>query len=106
MLAGMWSSLHDRKKARQSPAERPRRRVRVPIPGRPGPMRTVYEKAVVHETYSFRSRVLQRTIRMLFKPVLRFTPINERTFSAIRTIDGLSARRRRSPHVDFRAYEL
>jgi monoterpene epsilon-lactone hydrolase len=69
-------------------------------------MRTVYEKAVVHETYSFRSRVLQRTIRIVFKPVLRFTPINERTFTAIRAIDGLSARRRRSPHVDFRAYDL
>jgi triacylglycerol lipase len=69
-------------------------------------MRVVYDKAVVHESYSFKARVLQRTIRMVFKPVLRFTPINERTFAAIRAIDGLQTHRRRSPHVSFEVSEL
>jgi len=69
-------------------------------------MRVVYDKAVVHEGYSVRARVLQRTIRMVFKPVLRFTPISERTFAAIRAIDGLQTHRRRSPHVTFEVSEL
>lgn len=75
------------------------------LPGR-GPMRVVYDKAVVHESYSFKARVLQRTIRIVFKPLLRYTPINERSFAAIRAIDGLSARRKRSLHITFEVYEL
>jgi monoterpene epsilon-lactone hydrolase len=69
-------------------------------------MRVVYDRAIVHEGYSFRARVLQRTLRIVFKPMLRYTPINERSFAAIRAIDGLSARRKRSPHITFEAYEL
>ncbi|KQV74880.1 hypothetical protein ASC61_07645 [Aeromicrobium sp. Root344] len=101
----MWSSLHDRFATLLGAAKLPRRRVRLSLPGR-GPMRVVYDKAVVHESYSVRARVLQRTIRIVFKPVLRFTPISERTFAAIRTIDGLQSRRKRSPHITFEVYEL
>ncbi len=101
----MWSSLFDRLASLVSAARLPRQRVRLTLPGR-GPMRVVYDKAVVHETYSFRARVLQRTIRMVFKPVLRYTPINERTFAAIRAIDGLSEHRKRSPHITFEVSEL
>jgi len=101
----MWSSLHDRFAALLGVARLPRRRVRLSLPGR-GPMRVVYDKAVVHESYSVRARVLQRTIRIVFKPVLRLTPISERTFATIRAIDGLHARRKRSPHIAFEAYEL
>lgn len=101
----MWSLLFDRVTALVSGAKRPRKRVRLSLPGR-GPMRVVYDKAVVHESYSFRARVLQRTIRMVFKPVLRFTPISERTFAAIRAIDGLQTHRKRSPHVTFDVSEL
>lgn len=101
----MWSSLYDRLATLLTVARVPRTRVRLRLPGR-GPMRVVYDKAVVHETYSFRARVLQRTMRIVFKPLLRYTPINERSFAAIRAIDGLSARRRRSPFITFEAYEL
>ncbi|VXC46079.1 alpha/beta hydrolase fold domain-containing protein [Aeromicrobium sp. 9AM] len=101
----MWTSFFDRLTALRSAARMPRRRVRLVLPGR-GPMRVVYDKAVVHETYSFRSRVLQRTIRLVFKPVLRFTPISERTFAAIRAIDGLQVHRKRSPHITFEVSEL
>ncbi|MET0931483.1 MAG: alpha/beta hydrolase [Aeromicrobium sp.] len=101
-----WHSLRDRLTgvARVVPVPH-RRRVRLGLPGR-GPMRVVYEKAVVHETYSIRSRVLQRTLRIVFKPVLRLTPINERSFAVIQRFDALSVRRRRSPHIAFEAYEL
>jgi monoterpene epsilon-lactone hydrolase len=101
----MWPTLLDRLVSLVGVARLPRRRVRLMLPGR-GPMRVVYDKAVVHESYSFRARVLQRTIRIVFKPLLRCTPINERSFAAIRAIDGLSARRRRSPHITFEVYEL
>lgn len=101
----MVSSVFGRIAALMGVAKLPRRRVRLGLPGR-GPMRVVYDKAVVHESYSFKARVLQRTIRIVFKPVLRFTPISERTFAAIRTIDGLQTRRRRSPHVTFEVSEL
>ena len=101
----MWSSLYDRFATLLGVAKLPRRRVRLSLPGR-GPMRVVYDKAVVHESYSVRARVLQRTIRIVFKPVLRFTPISERTFAAIRAIDGLQSHRKRSPHITFEVYEL
>ncbi|MEV7397842.1 alpha/beta hydrolase [Aeromicrobium sp. NPDC092404] len=101
----MWSTVVKRVPALPGVAKLPRRGVRLSLPGR-GPMRVVFDKAVVHESYSFRARVLQRTIRMVFKPVLRFTPISERTFATIRTIDGLQTRRKRSPHVTFEVSEL
>ncbi|WP_162891384.1 alpha/beta hydrolase [Aeromicrobium sp. A1-2] len=101
----MWSSLRERLSALLGGSRTPRRRIRVALPGR-GPMKVVYDQAVVHESYSFKSRVLQRTLRIVFKPVLRYTPINERSFAAIQAIDGLSARRRRSPHIAFEVHEL
>jgi triacylglycerol lipase len=69
-------------------------------------MRVVYDKAVVHETFSLKARVVQRVTRMVFKPMLLLTPINDRSFAAIRVIDGLQSRRPRSRFVDFEAYEL
>jgi monoterpene epsilon-lactone hydrolase len=110
MLVGMWwHSLRDRLDrptwlTRVVPVPH-RRRIRLGLPGR-GPMRVVYDKAVVHETYSLKSRVLQRTARIVFKPLLRLTPINERSFAVIQRIDALSVRRRRSPHVTSETYEL
>ena len=101
----MWSSVFERLTALMGATKLPRRRVQLRLPGR-GPMRVVYDKAVVHESYSFKARVLQRTIRMVFKPVLRFTPISERTFAAVRAIDGLQTHRRRSPYVSFVVSEL
>jgi monoterpene epsilon-lactone hydrolase len=81
------------------------RRARLARPGR-GPMRVVYDKAVVHETFSFKARVLQRTARIVFKPALMYTPISERSFLTIQRLDALSERRRRSPHIAFEAREL
>jgi monoterpene epsilon-lactone hydrolase len=69
-------------------------------------MRVVYDRAVVHETFSFRARVLQRTARIVFKPLLQYTPINERAFLTIQRLDALSGRRRRSPHIRFESREL
>ena len=71
----MWSSVLERLTALMGVTKLPRRRIQLRLPGR-GPMRVVFDKAVVHESYSMRARVLQRTIRMVFKPVLRFTPIS------------------------------
>jgi monoterpene epsilon-lactone hydrolase len=101
----MWSSLRDRLVSLLSVTRGPRDRVRLSLPGR-GPMRVVYDKAVVHESYSFKSRVLQRTVRLVFKPLLRVTPISERSFTVIQRLDTLSGRRKRSPHITFEAYEL
>ena len=84
---------------------RPTSTVRMLLPGR-GPMRVVYDKAVVHESYSFRARVLQRAARLVFKPLLRFTPLNDRSLATIRAVDKLSARRPRSPYVESIRFEL
>ena len=84
---------------------RPSSTVRMLLPGR-GPMRVVYDKAVVHESYSFRARVLQRAARLVFKPLLSFTPLNDRSLATIRAIDRLSARRPRSPYVESIRFEL
>mgnify|MGYP001545294249 FL=1 len=69
-------------------------------------MRVVYDKAVVHETFSLRARVLQRAIRITFKPLLRYTPLTDRSLAAIRSVDKLSARRPRSRHVEPVEFEL
>jgi monoterpene epsilon-lactone hydrolase len=50
--------------------------------------------------------VLQRTMRLVFKPLLQYTPISERSFSTIQRLDRLSERRRRSPHIAFESREL
>lgn len=63
-------------------------------------MRIVYEQAVVHETFSFKSRVLQRAARIVFKPILHWTPLNDRSLRTMRAIDRVSARRPRSTHVE------
>ncbi len=69
------------------------------LPLRRGPMRVVYEKAVVHETYSLKSRVLGRAARLVFKPLLRLTPLNDRSLATLRSLDHLSARGPRSRYV-------
>ena len=69
------------------------------LPGR-GPMRVVYDKAVVHESYSVRARLLQRAARLVFKPLMHLTPLNDRSLATIRALDKLSARRPRSPYVE------
>jgi len=69
-------------------------------------MRVVYEKAVVHEAVSFRARVLQRTARLVFKPLLRFTPLSDRSLASIRIIEKLSSRRPRSRYVVPVKFEL
>ena len=78
---------------------------RLAAPGR-GPMRVAQETTVVHEAFSFRSRLLQRIVRLLFKPVLRLTPINDRTFAVIRALDALQEHRPRSPFVEASTGEL
>lgn len=82
-----------------------RQRIRLDLPGR-GPMRVVYDSAIVHETFSFKARVLQRAARLVIQPVLRFIPINDRSLATIRTFDGLSGRLRRSRHVEPVQFEL
>lgn len=69
-------------------------------------MRVVYDQAVVHESFSFKARVLQRTMRIVFKPLLQYTPINDRSLATIRALDKLSARRPRSRHIEPVEYEL
>ncbi|MRK00108.1 alpha/beta hydrolase fold domain-containing protein [Aeromicrobium sp. S22] len=86
-------------------ARRRSRRVRLDLPGR-GPMRVVYGEAVVHETFSLKARVVQRSARIVFKPMLRLMPITDRSLRVIRGMDRWSARRPRSRHVDFEVHEL
>jgi acetyl esterase/lipase len=69
-------------------------------------MRTVYLDAVAHETYSLKSRVLQRLARLTFQPILRWAPLNDRTLAWMRGIDGRLAKRRHSAFVDSRRLEL
>ena len=80
-------------------------RERVPRAGR-GPMRVVYDQAIVHETSSLKARVLQRVVRVLFQPILRLTPVSERSIATIQRLDAWQERRPRSPHVTFEVGEL
>lgn len=66
----------------------------------------VYGEAIVHETVSVRTRVLQRAIRMLLKPTLALAPLNDRTLRTMRSFNRLSARGPRSRHVHPRVREL
>ena len=100
-----WSLLRDRFVGLLNVGRVPHKRVRLMLPGR-GPMRVVYDKAVVHEGFSLRARILQRTVRMVFKPLLRLAPISDRSISTIQLIDKLSARRRRSRHIETARIEL
>lgn len=69
-------------------------------------MRVVFEKAVVHEKYSFRSRLLQRGARLVLKPLMAWVPLNDRTVRVLRRIDRLSARGPRSRYVEPFEFEL
>jgi acetyl esterase/lipase len=100
-----WTQLRGRITALLGDRRRPRDAVRLMLPGR-GPMRVVYDKTVVHETFSLRARVLQRAIRITFKPLLRYTPLTDRSLAAIRSFDKLSARRPRSRYVEPVEFEL
>jgi len=91
-----WSSVRGWLAALTDPFVRGRRRVRVRRPGR-GPMRVVYEDVIVHETVSLQARVLQRLSRLVFKPLLRVTPLSERTIVRLRRLDRSSTRGRPSP---------
>lgn len=71
----------------------------LPRKGR-GPMKVVYDSAVVHESVSWRSRLLQRGVRLVLKPMLRLTPISDRTLGWMRRSEKLSARRPRSRFVE------
>jgi acetyl esterase/lipase len=72
----------------------------------PGPMRVVYEHAVVHEKFSLRARVVQRGARMFFKPFMHWMPLTDRSIRALRMADRLSARGPRSRFVEPVRFEL
>ena len=72
----------------------------------PGPMRVVYENAIVHEKFSLRARVIQRGARMFFKPLMYWTPLSDRSIRAIRAADRLSARSPRSRYVEPMRFDL
>ena len=90
---------------RREEAAPTRRPVRLPVPGR-APMRVVYEQTVVHEHASVRARLLARGMRLVFKPILRVAPLNDRTLRTMRSLDKLSARGPRSRFVEPVRYEL
>ncbi len=69
-------------------------------------MKVVYDEAVVHESFSLRARVLQRTMRIVFKPLLQYTPINDRSLAAIRALDTFSSRGPRSRYIEPVQHEL
>jgi triacylglycerol lipase len=70
------------------------------------PMRVVYESAVVHEKFSLRARVVQRSARLIFKPIMHLVPLSDRTIRAIRATDRISARGPRSRYVEPVRFEL
>ena len=82
------------------------RSTRLLIPGRAGPMRGVYQQAILHDTHSVRARIVQRAARLLIQPVLRFAPLNATTIKAARAIDRASAKAPRSRYVEPIGYEL
>lgn len=101
--------------AREPSVDRVRRETVDPLPRRPlarrlplrqRPMQVVYDQAVVHEDVSVRSRVVGRTARLVFKPLLRLAPLNDRTLVTLRSLDALSARGPRSRFVEPVAFEL
>ena len=81
-------------------------RARRRIPSRRPPMRGVYQFAVLHDTYSFRARLVQRTARLLMQPILRFAPVTPRTIRALRMIERGSAKAPRSRYVEPVDFEL
>lgn len=100
-----WTSVREWLMALVGIVPATRQRIRLDLPGR-GPMRVVFESAIVHETFSFKARVLQRAARIFIQPVLRFVPISDRSLATIRTFDRLSGRLRRSRHVEPVEFEL
>ncbi|HUP99487.1 MAG TPA: alpha/beta hydrolase fold domain-containing protein [Aeromicrobium sp.] len=70
------------------------------------PMRVVYESAIVHEKFSLRARVVQRSARLIFKPIMHWMPLSDRTIRAIRATDRLTARGPRSRYVEPIRFEL
>ncbi len=81
-------------------------RVRVRLPMRRRDFRVVHQDAIVHEDVSVRARILGRTARLVFKPVLRLAPLNDRTLTTLRSFDKLSARGPRSRYVEPVGFEL
>lgn len=73
---------------------------------RRAPMRGVFEHATLHDTYSVRARLVQRAARLFIQPVLRFTPVNDRTLRALRSFDRIAALGPRSRYVEPISYEL
>lgn len=87
------------------PAKELVRRVRI-VRAKPGPMRVVYENAVVHEKYSLRARALQRGARVILKPLMHWVPMSDNTIRALRTVDKVSARGPRSRFVQPVRFDL
>lgn len=81
------------------------RRLRV-VRAKPGPMRVVYEDAVVHEKYSLRARALQRGARLFLKPLMHWVPMSDNTIRTLRAVDRASARGPRSRFVHPVRFEL
>jgi triacylglycerol lipase len=71
-----------------------------------GAMRVVYDQAVVHEGVSWQSRVLQRGVRLVLKPLLHLAPLSDRTLTLMRGSEKLSARRARSRFVEPVRFDL
>ena len=78
-----------------------------PLPrGRRGPMRVAYDSAVVHEASSWKSRVVARGVRLVFKPLLRLAPVSDRTITWIQRADARSARGHHSRFTEPVRFEL
>lgn len=67
---------------------------------RRAPVKVVHEDAIVHDTVSPKTRVIQRVIRLVLKPTMAVTPLNERTLGFMRSMNRLSANRPRSQYVE------
>lgn len=85
---------------RRTGARRAVRGTKLLVPGRQGPMESAYDRAIMHEAYSTRARIVSRTTRLFIQPLLRVIPINGTTIRATRSLERLSARAPRSKHVE------
>lgn len=70
-------------------------------------MRVAYDRAVVHEAISWKSRFLQRGVRLVFQPIVRFAPVTDRTIEFIQKGDARAkGRAHHSPFTEPVRFEL
>lgn len=69
-------------------------------------MASAYDRAILHETYSHRARIISRSARLVLQPMLRVVPLTNSSIRVIRRLDGLYSDSPRSKYVEPVKFEL